>query len=103
MEKDHPFKISPKNGTIYLKHALDVNSPTRFTFTVQVQDANELCFARTEVQVFVIHVNEHKPIMSAAKYYCFVNENERTVEVRPKIQATDQDEGEAGNFRFFST
>lgn len=34
--------------------------------------------------------------MSAAKYYCFVNENERTVEVRPKIRATDLDEGEAG-------
>ena len=101
IEKDHPFKISAQNGSISLAHLLDANSPTRFTFTVEAKDPNWLCSAKTQVQVFVVHVNEHKPIMSASKYYCFVNENERTVEVRPKITATDQDEGEAGEFCLF--
>ena len=34
--------------------------------------------------------------MSAAKYHCKVNENERSVEIKPGIRATDKDEGEAG-------
>ena len=77
LERDQPFKISHMDGSVYLAHPLDPDGKTRFSFTVQAQDANKLCSATTQVQVFVVHVNEHKPIMSAAKYYCFVNENER--------------------------
>jgi len=99
LERELPFKISHQDGNVYLAHPLDLSGQTSFSFTVQAQDANRLCSATTQVQVFVVHVNEHKPIMSAAKYYCFVNENERTVEVRPKIKATDQDEGQAGKIR----
>ena len=100
LERELPFKISHQDGNVYLAHPLDLSGQTSFSFTVQAQDANRLCSATTQVQVFVVHVNEHKPIMSAAKYYCFVNENERTVEVRPKIKATDQDEGQAGKYNF---
>ena len=101
LERDHPFKISHMDGSVYLAHPLKPDGQTRFSFTVQAQDANKLCSATTQVHIFVVHVNEHKPIMSAAKYYCFVNENERTVEVRPKIRATDQDEGQAGEPKLF--
>eukprot|EP00795_Rhopilema_esculentum_P007226 gene7226-12909_t len=99
LEKGHPFKVSPHNGSIYLPHALNPNSPTTFIFNVQAEDANALCSATAQLQVFVVHVNEHKPIMSAAKYYCYVNENERSVEVRPRIRAIDRDEGQAGKIR----
>lgn len=94
--RNHPFEIFSQNGSIYLPHALDPSSPIRFDFSVRARDPNGLCFATTQVQVYVVHVNEHKPIMSAAKYHCKVNENERSIEIKPGIRATDKDEGEAG-------
>ncbi len=91
-----PFRINHNNGTIYLEHALDANGPNRFIFNVRAKDASGQCSANAELQIYVVHVNEHKPIMSAAKYHCSVNENERTVKVTPPIFATDKDEGAAG-------
>ncbi len=91
-----PFQINPRNGSVFLAYSLDSNGPNRYVFNVQAVDANALCHASAEIQIYIVHINKHKPIMSAAKYNCKVFENEHTVKVTPPIYATDKDEGPSG-------
>ena len=93
-----PFSVISKNGSIYLSQSLDSSGPDQYSFRIHARDPNALCSAAAEVQIYVVHVNEHKPIMSAAKYHCRVNENERSVEVSPAIFSTDKDDGQAGKY-----
>eukprot|EP00794_Sanderia_malayensis_P015210 gene15210-16781_t len=91
-----PFRIIPHNGSVYLARHLDPNGPKRYTFNVRASDPSGMCHATAEIQIYIVDINEHKPIMSAAKYHCKVFENDHTVTVTPPIFATDKDEGDAG-------
>ena len=96
IENNQPFLVDYYTGGITLSKHLEEDWPNKFVFHVRGEDDTGQCKATTEIQIYIIHVNEHRPIMSASKYFCRVNENERTVEVKPAIFASDKDEGNAG-------
>lgn len=100
------FHLDPKNGTLYLKRAIDLDAemilPSN-TFTLQIhasQVDNPLKTAVARVEVEVIDLNDNLPDFEVDLYNISIVENLPNGFSVLQVIAHDRDQGENGQFDY---
>lgn len=100
------FHLDPKNGTLFLKRAIDLDSERNLpsnTFTLQIhasQVDNPLKTAVARVKVEVLDLNDNLPEFEVDLYNISIVENLPNGFSVLQVIARDRDQGENGQFDY---
>ncbi|XP_054267149.1 cadherin-89D-like [Macrosteles quadrilineatus] len=97
----HLFSLDPHNGTLFLERELDLDTLPGNTFTLQIQasqDNNPLKTSVARVEVELQDINDNKPQFEVDLYNISIVENLPNGFSVLQVLATDQDQGDNGEF-----
>ncbi|XP_046673716.1 cadherin-89D isoform X2 [Homalodisca vitripennis] len=97
----HLFSIDQNNGTLFLERELDLDSLPGNTFTLQVQAAqvdNPLKTSVARIEIELLDINDNKPQFEVELYNISIVENLPNGFSVLQVMATDQDQGDNGEF-----
>ncbi|XP_075211152.1 cadherin 89D [Lycorma delicatula] len=97
----HLFSLDPKNGTIFLERELDLDNLPGNTFTLQIQASqvdNALKAGVAQVEIELLDINDNQPQFEVDLYNISIVENLPNGFSVLQVVATDQDQGDNGEF-----
>ncbi|CAH0381923.1 unnamed protein product [Bemisia tabaci] len=97
----HLFSLDLKNGSLFLEKELDVDSLPGSTFTLQIQASqmdNPLKAGIARVEVELLDINDNQPQFEVDVYNISIVENLPNGFSVLQVVATDQDQGDNGEF-----
>uniref|UniRef100_A0A1B6ECX7 Cadherin domain-containing protein n=4 Tax=Clastoptera arizonana TaxID=38151 RepID=A0A1B6ECX7_9HEMI len=97
----HLFSINQQNGSLFLERELDLDTLPGNTFTLQIQASqidNPLKTGIARIEVELLDINDNQPQFEVELYNISIVENLPNGFSVLQVMATDQDQGDNGEF-----